>query len=180
MSHSEELYNHAWGWQYQHNSDNMLQTFSSSWIVSVHYIHWIFHPRTKLCISTSRCRGTSKTVDLNDYGEKIGVKHLVEWDWCWNLFSVFPRNWRDNNVERRRSQCASFYLRIGTVCQYLKYHKFSQYFLSSISVFGIGSLIHTGIEIGDNFEAGFYAGRGSCLDIKTALRSSLQMVWNIS
>ena len=52
--------------------------------------------------------------------------------------------------------------------------------LSSISVFGIGSLIHTGIEIGDNFEAGFYAGRGSCLDIETALRSSLQMVWNVS
>ena len=87
--------------------------------MSAHYIHWIFYPRTKLCIS-SRRRGTSTTVDLNDYGEKIISEALRRVRLVLNIyFSVFfPRNWRDNNVQRRRSQCASFYLRIGTVCQY--------------------------------------------------------------
>ena len=88
---------------------------------------------------------------------------------------MFPRNWRDDdNLQRTRSQCASFYLRIGTVCEYFDAFTSKEY---HFPVFGIGSLIHTGIEIGDNFEAGFYAGRGSCLDIRTALRSSLQMVF---
>ena len=84
--------------------------------MSVHYLHWIFHPRTKLCISTRR-RRSSTTVELSDYGERlesVALPRLV----LKLYFSVFPRNWRDNNVQRRRSQCASFYLRIGTVCQY--------------------------------------------------------------
>ena len=43
------------------------------------------------------------------------------------LFSVFPRNWIDNNVPGKRSQCASFYLRIGTVCQYLSAFSSKEY-----------------------------------------------------
>ena len=105
---------HAWGWQYQHNLDNMLRTFSSSWIC--------------VCtLSSLNIPSQDKIMHFNQTQEILnncGVERL----WWENgalprlvlklYFSVFPRNWRDNNVQKRRSQCASFYLRIGTVCQY--------------------------------------------------------------
>ena len=82
------------------------------------------------------------------------------------FYLVLPRTVSFNKLHRPGVVYGSFYLRIGTVCMNIcnKLPRIMQ-IMWTFLVFGIGSLIYTGIEIGDNIEAGPF-----CVNISTVLR----------
>ena len=72
-----------------------------------------------------------------------------------------------NLLHRPGVHYGSYYLRIGTLCK----SQFPFLNLSKYLVFGIGSLIYTGIEIGDNFEARFLNNSDNCTNTSSVVRS---------
>ena len=80
-------------------------------------------------------------------------------------------------IPRPKQIYGSFYIRMGAVCKrktyliYIRNYKKAAHF----SVFGIGSMIYSGIEIGIFFEVGFHLEE--CKDMIVLVRPFLQMVF---